>query len=261
MLKKLLRHELYATGKYLLPIYGITLILSLVNRFTIIANIFDGVLSFIPAFIMIAYVISSIASLFVTFIFMMVRFYKNLMSDEGYLMFTLPVKPTQLINSKLITSIIWTIVSAITIILSLLILLATPQRLNDFTNVMDEIFHVFKASFGNQYVLVMIEFIFMMICSLIQGILLIYVSIAIGHLFNGHRVLGSFVAYFVITTAVQIITTILMLLTTRIASSNFESIEAIPQTVFPFTIIVSTLLSILYYFSANYIFSKKLNLE
>lgn len=261
MLKKLLKHELYATGKYLLPIYGITLILSLVNRLVINVDIFKGALGFIPVFMMIAYVISIIASLFVTFIFMIVRFYKNLMSDEGYLMFTLPVKPTQLVNSKLITSIIWTIVSIITICLSLLILLATPERLNDFKNALDDIFYIFKASFGKTYTLVIIEFILMIISSLIQSILLIYVSIALGHLFNGHRVLGSFVAYFVITTAVQIITTILMVIVARISGANFESIEAIPHIVFPFSIAVSLLLSALYYISTNYIFSRKLNLE
>ncbi|NLJ97430.1 MAG: hypothetical protein GX321_09790 [Clostridiales bacterium] len=261
MLRKLLKHELYATGKYLLPIYGITLILSLVNRLVINVDIFNGALNFIPVFMMIAYVISIIASLFVTFIFMIVRFYKNLMSDEGYLMFTLPVKPTQLVNSKLITSIIWTIVSVITICLSLLLLIATPERLNDFKNALDEIFYVFKASFGKTYALVIIEFILMIISSLFQSILLIYVSIAVGHLFNGHRVLGSFVAYFVISTAVQILITLLLLIVASISGSNIETMEAIPHMVFPFSIIVSLLLSTAYYSATSYIFSRKLNLE
>ncbi|NLJ95971.1 MAG: hypothetical protein GX321_02360, partial [Clostridiales bacterium] len=149
----------------------------------------------------------------------------------------------------------------ITICLSILFLVATPQRLSDFKNALDEIFFVFKASFGKTYGLVIVEFILMIASSLIQSILLIYVSIAVGHLFNGHRVLGSFVAYFVITTAVQIITTILMVIVARISGSNFESLETIPHVVFPFTIVVSLLLSALYYISTNYIFSRKLNLE
>ena len=44
---------------------------------------------------------------------MVYRFYKNLMTDEGYLMFTLPVSRSQLIWSKLIVSMAWGILSAV----------------------------------------------------------------------------------------------------------------------------------------------------
>lgn len=261
MLGKLLKHELYATGKNLVPLYGITLILSLVNRIFIDIDIFKGTLEIIPVFMMIAYVVSIIATLFATFVFIVIRFYKNLMSDEGYLMFTLPVKSTQLINSKLITAVIWTVLSVITTFLSLMILLANPERIKDLKDLLDSIMSELKLMFGDKYVLFVVESIFLMIISLFTQILLIYVAITVGHLFNGHKVLGSFVAYFVINTAVQILITIILVVGGYLASSNLEEITTIPHLIFPFTITINLILSGVYYFASNYIFNKKLNLE
>ncbi len=91
--------------------------------------------------------------------------------------------------------------------------------------------------------------------------LLIFVSIAVGHLFNGRKVLGSFAAYIGINTAVQIALTILMVIWSLIGGSSLEELGSIPQLLFPFTIIMGLTLSLLYYLVTNYIFSKKLNLE
>ena len=44
-------------------------------------------------------------------VFMMVRIYKNMFSDEGYLTFTLPVKNGDVLNSKIFTGAIWTFIS------------------------------------------------------------------------------------------------------------------------------------------------------
>lgn len=51
--------------------------------------------------------LSLIAAVVTTVVLMILRFYRNLMTDEGYLMFTLPVSTTELIFSKLIVSIVW----------------------------------------------------------------------------------------------------------------------------------------------------------
>ena len=49
-------------------------------------------------------IVSVVAFMLVSVIFVYVRFYKNFFTDEGYLTFTLPVKRTTLLNSKLIMS-------------------------------------------------------------------------------------------------------------------------------------------------------------
>lgn len=261
MLGKLIKHELNASGRIFLPLYFIILVLSLVNRALSTINTLSGPLNTIRGFMIAAYVLSIVATLIVTFVIMILRFYKNLMSDEGYLMFTLPVKSSQLIGSKLITSFIWNIASIIIVACSLLIMLGTSKNMNLLREFIDFAMMGLKASFGSTYILLIVEFIIMMVVSLINQILLIYVSIAIGHLFNGHKVLGSFVSYIAISTIIQILVTIILMIWARIADSTLDGLEAIPQQVFPFSIIFSLICNFIFYYGTNYIFNRKLNLE
>lgn len=261
MLVKLIKHELNATGRIFLPLYFIILLLSLVNRVLTTINIFNGPLNILRGFTIAAYALSIVATLVVTFVIMIIRFYKNLMSDEGYLMFTLPVKSSQLISSKLIVSFLWNIVSIIVVGISLLIILGTSKNLEALRGFIDFALMGLKAGFGNKYLLLIVEFLIMMIVSLINQVLLIYVSIAIGHLFNGHKVIGSFVSYIAITTIIQVLVTIILMIWARIADSTLDGLEAIPELVFPFSIIFALICNVLFYYGTNYIFNRKLNLE
>lgn len=262
MLGKLMKHEIKATGKILLPLYIIMLLLSLVNRAFLNIEVLQSTpLKIIGSFVMIAFVSSIIASLSVTFIVMILRFYKNLMSDEGYLMFTLPVKSSHLINSKLIVSVMWNIVSVLVVLASLFILLISPENFAALREAIPFYFDLFMMSFEGSRLLVIIEFVVMTFISLVQQILLIYVSIAIGHLFSGHRVLGSFASYIAINTIIQIVTTVLLVIIVRLSNSSLEQMETVPEVVFLFTIVFSSILTALYYIGTNYILSKKLNLE
>ena len=124
MLRKLMKHELFATGRLMLPLLLLALVSALGagyasdtllegdNRF---ANVI-GVL------IMIVFVLSMLAMCFVAFYLMLQRFYSNLLTDEGYLMMTLPVSVHQQIWAKLLVSLIWFVVSAITVAAAVLLL-------------------------------------------------------------------------------------------------------------------------------------------
>lgn len=261
MLGKLIKHEFNATGRIFLPLYFIILLLSLVNRVLININISSGPLNTLRGFMIAAYALSIAATLVVTFVIMIMRFYKNLLTDEGYLMFTLPVKPSQLISAKLITSLLWNIASIILVVGSLLSMLGTTNNMAILGDFIDLLVMELKFSFGGSYVLLIVEFIIMMLGSLINQILLIYVSIAVGHLFNGHKVLGSFISYIAISTIIQILVTLILLFWARIAGSTLAELEAIPQQVFPFSIIFALICNVIYYYVTNYIFKRKLNLE
>ncbi len=57
-----------------------------------------------------------------TLTMMIQRFNKNLLSDEGYLMHTLPVKPWKHIASKLLASMLWMIGSVVVALISILVI-------------------------------------------------------------------------------------------------------------------------------------------
>ena len=114
MLKQLLKYEFKATsrvygGLYLaLALLSVVLGLSCRGQTLLPSN--TGLWQFtVILSIVYAAVIAAIAVL--CFVTTIQRFTKNLLGREGYLMHTLPVTETQLILSKLITSMVWVVVS------------------------------------------------------------------------------------------------------------------------------------------------------
>lgn len=58
------------------------------------------------------------AFVMVTLILIVVRYYKNFFTDEGYLTFTLPVSRTQLLNSKILMAFIWLAATAVVCVIA-----------------------------------------------------------------------------------------------------------------------------------------------
>lgn len=262
MLSKLLKHEFKATSRLLMPIYMVLVVLTIMDRLVLSLDKFDGALTIIPVFITFAYIISLVAIVVVSFVIIILRFYKNLMTDEGYLMFTLPAKPSQLINSKLLVSIVWTVASVIAVILSLLGVFATPDRMNMLADGLRMAKIELVSEFGTtNMALLTIEMILLIVLGTINSILTIYASVAVGQLFNGHKVLGSFAAYIGISTVLQIIVTLGMVLLGFIFDRSFEDINALPQIVFPLTLLYTVVTNVIFYWLTNLLFKRKLNLD
>ena len=109
MLGKLLKQDFRATARIMLPLYAAVPVLGLfTNLITHLCENQNGFLiRAIGALVSFVFSLSLIAAVVTTVVLMILRFYRNLMTDEGYLMFTLPVSTTELIFSKLIVSIVW----------------------------------------------------------------------------------------------------------------------------------------------------------
>lgn len=261
MLGKLFKHEMKATARMLLPLYLVLAVFTIMDRIVIYLDIFKGVLKVIPGFITFGYVVSIIALIIVSSVIIITRFYKNLMTDEGYLMFTLPVKSHELINSKLLTSTIWTITSTIAVIASIVIVFSGSIHFSEVPEVWQAIADEMKRAFGSNTTLLVIEFIVLIAVSILNSILMIYVSIAIGQLFNGHKILGSFAAYIVLNIVVQVVSTIITIIFSLIFNHTVVEINALPQVIFPISILLFTILTVVYYLVTDYIFKRKLNLD
>ncbi|MEG2407137.1 MAG: ABC-2 transporter permease, partial [Clostridiales bacterium] len=108
MLGKLLKYELKSTARTFIPLYAAILVVAIVNGFTVGTEMFEiqGIATLILGGLMVALFV-------ITIVVIIQRFKKNLLEDEGYLMFTLPVSPKMLVLSKYIVSLIWAILSGI----------------------------------------------------------------------------------------------------------------------------------------------------
>ena len=123
MLRKLLKHEFRATGRIMLPIYLILLVTAVGSNLAG-RGMMDGrseALNILGVLIIMAFGFAICGALLMAFVLMIQRFYKNLLQDEGYLMFTLPVSVHQHIWSKLIVSAVWFIATVLAIIAASLV--------------------------------------------------------------------------------------------------------------------------------------------
>ena len=262
MLSKLLKYELKATGRIFLPLLLALLLFAGINRFTIGPEKFDT-----PAMISMAIYIMIMVGMFVmTFIMMIQRFNKNLLSDEGYLMHTLPVKPWKHIVSKLFVSMLWIVVSGITALMSILIIALRNGDLTKFAEAFSTSYHQAFELLGASVYLLSFEIIIVLLVSLASGILIIYASIAIGHLFNQHKMLASFGAFIALSALSEILLKLFNLIPGTAFSFNISindliGMQPVIQLMLASGIIFTGLGCAAYFAITNYILSKRLNLE
>lgn len=264
MLGKLMKHEFKATSRLLVPLYIALLFISLVNRFVFRLDIQEGILAFFTGLLVVAQVVLIIAIVATTVLLMIIRFYKNLLSDEGYLMFTLPVNAHQLITSKLVVTLFWLFISIIVLLSSLSLAFVNSDNVSLIINEIKNIPEELTATFGVNSTLMVIQLTVMFLVSAVANILVIYASIAIGQLFSKHKIIASFISYVVIYNALQIFIMIGLIILSFILSGsiNFTNMtNMLPSMLFPVVTIITLLIGIAFYMITNRIFEKKLNLD
>lgn len=271
MLNKLLKYEFQATGRMFMPAYGVLLILAVLQRIMMEFNIYSSnnisinILSLIVPGIFIAAIV---AVFVITLVAMVNRFYKNLLGREGYLMFTLPVSVAQLMWSKIIVATIWSILSLIAALISLLIVFSEPQYINQFFSELGILISKAHGVMAGNLIIYCIESIILVICSIASFIFMIYLCLSIGQLVNKHRGLCAFGAFIGINIVLNnIIASIITGLCSNMdfsgLSSLFESMSSYGQMHLALigSIIVMVIQSAVYFLVTRYILSNKLNLE
>ena len=171
-------------------------------------NLFQGITGML-------YIAVFIATAAASVVIIIMRFYKGLLSDEGYLMHTLPVKPWQLITAKGVSALIIVCASVIVSILSIMILAGTGS----FGAIHDRKYRVefcdlIREMFREEpkVILVAAEFLVLAILSLLKSIYQIYASLSIGQLAGKHRILLSLGAYVGINIVITVLAVLIMML-------------------------------------------------
>ena len=198
---KLLKYEWKACARICLPMYAAVLLLALVNRLTMKEQV-QALMHGIPTALMgLLYFAVMVAVFVVTAVILIQRFYKNLLGDEGYLMFTLPVTVSQHIWAKSIIAAVMSILSTIAALLSIGILGGGVGIIQGAATVMTNLLQGI-AERPNEFV-VGVEILLWLLILTVVGTLFIYLCIALGHLAKKHRVLMAVVWYFVLSTVLQ----------------------------------------------------------
>ena len=211
MLGKLLKYDLRSMLKTISLFWAAALVLALVNHFTMNSLNFessnfliDAFLHFIP---LLLYIGIMIAMGVLTLLIVIQRFYNGLLKDEGYLMFTLPVKPWQLITSKGLSAVIVSFISGLVAVLSIFVL--APWDM--FDENAKEMLRTILSFDGQlqvwQTVVILISALLAILVNIAKSNYQIYAAIALGHQFKTHRVAMAFVMYMLLSVALSTLAT------------------------------------------------------
>lgn len=257
MFGKLMKYELKSLLKGLLPLYGAILAVALINAVMAsfgIGNSIDG-LPQVTA--MLLYFGLCVAVAVVTFLVIIQRFYKGLLGQEGYLMFTLPVPTWQLTLSKLLGAVITTILSGIVGMLSILILGSLNINWGLFFRDFADIFPHWTLD----ATLFIIELIVLMLVGVAAMILEIYVAMALGHLANKHRIAMSFVWFVVLQTVLSFLTGLSAMALSYWPFFPVFYVNLSAHGMMWMMILPCLIEAAVFYFGTTWILKNKLNLE
>ena len=259
MLGKLFKYEFKNTAKVMLAIYGVLVFTTLLVSIGSSMKAMQGVnLTDVPPVVelffaasVLMYVLSIFALFTVSYVYLCIHFYKTMYSDQGYLTHTLPVKPVTLFNVKLVTSLVWMILTAVLFALSIFAFLIGASRGEIFSSevagrmaeiIKYEFVPIFGMTFGQFLLFIILSFII----SCLSYLLMIFASISIGQLFTGHKIAGSFAAGVVIYMVQQVIATIVILVTGFSTFLDYEKIVTFADVLFSPAMIISMVISVLF---------------
>lgn len=261
MLVKLLKHDMKAISRYLLPMHLFLLLTSIAGHFSVTLHAARFPRYAFPL-MLIAYITVIMVVCMGTYLIITIRFYKNLFTDEGYLTWTLPATAGQHLLSKYISGAIWCFVDMIVILISVSLLLITPEVWNDRLQFITE----FQTTFHMNLVTLIWILIIIYLIEILIAPICMYICVAVGQLFSSHHILGAVITYFLLATLSSIVLFAslmasgympLLFGTTQVSNAVF-----IDYLFFctKFSIIFSGILGIASYIGTYYIMKKRLNL-
>lgn len=253
MLGKLMKYELKATARTFLPLYFILLGVACIHRFLGRENGVFYNLNKIGNFTTVILIALFIAIGVLTLVVTIQRFSKNLLGDEGYLMFTLPTSSRKLILSKIIIGMIWTIASTVISILTFIILVAGKEFIEELSYVLKELKYILQTAQIESLVLAA-QMLFSGFLNYTQFILSVYFSLCIGHLpvFQKHRNIIGIITFIFINSLLGMVINFVSTPTYEIMDINM--IMLIYNS-------LNVILIVGFFEGINYILKRQLNLE
>lgn len=270
MLGKLLKYEFKSTARIFLPLYAILLVVAIVNGLFTSAEIFN-----IQSLLIIIFGSLIIALFVVTVVVLVQRFNKNLLGDEGYLMFTLPVNSSSILLSKYIVTLLWTVLSVIVSVIAFFLITFIYSFMDGSISISDVI-SIFTEStkivFGGDYLYFAINIVLLMLMSYSTFIFTVYLALSIGQLsvFNNHRNAASFLSFIGINMVLSFIKNSFSMLYYNLYGDyvslniNIDATNTVSKIInngFTFSLVITIILLIGLFFATKFILDKNLNLE
>lgn len=204
MLKQLLKYEFKATKSLYFGLYLALALLSVVLGVSFRqenARVDNTNFGRLEVILMVLYLSVIFAIAVLCFVSTVQRFYKNLLGREGYLMHTLPVTETQLILSKLITSMVWVLCSGLVGIVCITVMVSIGGVIEPETfgtvdwNGWKQLWGMLYGELGPEFWLVTFWTILINLARLASLILCVYAACMIAHQFPKHVMVAGILVF------------------------------------------------------------------
>ena len=202
MLKKLLKYEFKATartygGMYLALLAASVLFGGSVWRWN---GTNSDAYSTLVGLLSLVYTAVIIGTVVVTIMTIVQRFYRNLLGREGYLMHTLPVTETQLILSKLLTSMVWVLCSGLVGVVCITVMVAVGVFDPETFGMADwdrwkQLWGMLYGELGAEFWVAMVWTILINLARLASLILCVYAACMIAHQFKKQTMVAGILAF------------------------------------------------------------------
>lgn len=214
-----------------------------------------------------------------TMLIIAVRFYKTCYTDQGYLTHTLPVSARQILNAKIIASVLIYLLMLVAIVVTIFIIIQVaiyhifsliPGDYNELRRAFSEEFlpllHVFEDELGISLGAYAAYLVFFVITSILANIVTILGCVSLGQLYAKHRIVGAIVAYFVVQFVMQIIGYFcsLPMYTKMLIAGSYDSDLTpfgIMSPTMNLTLLMTVIVAVGMYFVNLHMMTKRLNLE
>lgn len=188
MLGKLLKYEIPAMGRRLLPLYAAwavtALFLGIATQSSASKSDFMAVMSIL------LYVAVATAILVMSVVLIIQRYSRSLLGDEAYFNLTLPVSTAAHIGNKLISATLWVTVTALVALLTGFLIIVGIGFTTGF-----EGFDMGYIDIPKGFWLSFFEFLILAIACVVKSVMQIYTAVTIGHQAQNHTTLASIGAY------------------------------------------------------------------
>ncbi len=261
MLGKLLKYELPAMGRKMLPLYAAWAVTAFILGLS--AQSADSKSDFVVVMSVLLYTAIATAIMVMTVILIIQRYSNSLLGDEAYFNHVLPVSASAHIGNKAISATVWVLLTALVAILTAVLIgvgALIVAGIHDSFSLSDLIHDLLNVDFNIQkhFGLYVIESLILMIAAIVKTIMQIYAAVTIGHQAPNHTTLASIGAYILVLIFESTVGRILMPIMFNIEydPDGFMNFNGVFLPAFLLTAVFSAI----YFFVCKYLMEKRLNL-
>lgn len=281
MLAKLMKYDFRAFKKYGFPMLFCMLgaiVVGMLNSW-VMGAIFTGAEENGSALMVLMRVVCMLFGVAIVFalygcvmaimILSLVHFYKSLVTDEGYLTFTLPVKANRILLSKVLNGALWHLIIGVVAIVGIFVvvfgMIMSSDGRAELATLFANIPEIFQMMLGETAVVTGILYLLLIIAGVVYSQMLYYMVIFFASVVSKkNKVLVSIGciigAYFASSLISSIVTVFVSIFVEVIASAGKISDAAVINLMLSIYLVLLIGASALFYFLTIHMMKKKLNL-